>query len=41
MTSNARVTFAQSIEPTLWSAFGALVFGGLLPLAIIVTMFQA
>ncbi len=31
---------AQPLQQTLGSAFGAALFGGLLPLLMIVTMFQ-
>lgn len=40
MTSNTQMTLAQPLQQTLWSAFGAVLFGGLLPIAMIATMFQ-
>ena len=40
MTSKIHATFVQPIQQTLWSAFGAVLFGGLLPCAMIATMFQ-
>jgi hypothetical protein len=40
MTRNIQATFAQPIQQTVWSALGAVLFGGLLPIAMIATMFQ-
>jgi hypothetical protein len=41
MTSNISTTLAQPLQLTLWSAVGAILLGGLLPIAMIATMFQA
>jgi hypothetical protein len=41
MTSNIRATLAQPIHMTIFGAFGAALFGGLLPIMMIATMFRA
>ena len=41
MTNVANPFPAQPLRQILSGAFGAVVFGGLLPLLLIVTMFQA
>ena len=40
MTSNFHAMLPQPIQQTLWSVLGAVLFGGLLPVAMIATMFQ-
>jgi hypothetical protein len=40
MTSNTHATLTQPIQQTLWSVVGAVLFGGLLPVVMIATMFQ-